>query len=59
MTYTKEEIKLIRKKVMDFYLSAMPFNYLSVIDVERCDKMDDNEIIVEAIKLKIITKKPY
>ena len=50
------KIEEIRNKVIDYYGTAMNFNPIALMDLNRCSKMTDEEILEEAIKLKIISK---
>lgn len=50
------KIEEIRNKVIDYYGTAMPFNPMALMDLNGCSKMTDEEILEEAIKLKIISK---
>lgn len=49
------KIKEIRKKVLDYYGTAMHFHSAARIDLDRCSKMETEELLEEAIKLKIIS----
>ena len=49
--YTSQEIKQLRKKILDYYGSASPFFPLATADVARVENMSDDEIIREAKKL--------
>lgn len=50
------KIKEIRKKVLDYYGTAMHFYSAARIDLDRCSKMETEELLEEAIKLKIISR---
>ena len=50
------KIEEIRNKVIDYYGTSMNFNPIALMDLNRCSKMTDEEILEEAIKLKIISK---
>lgn len=52
--YTPQEIKKIREKVIDYYGSASPFFGAAMADVIKVENMDDEEIIEEAERLRII-----
>ena len=50
------KIKEIRKKVLDYYGTAMHFHPVSRMDLDRCAKLDTEELLEEAIKLRIISR---
>ena len=50
------KIKEIRKKVLDYYGTAMHFHPVARMDLDRCAKLDTEELLEEAIKLKIISR---
>lgn len=50
------KIKEIRKKVLDYYDTAMHFHPVARMDLDRCAKLDTEELLEEAIKLKIISR---
>lgn len=54
MDYTERDIKRLRKKLIDYYGSAMPFFPIATADVIRIEQMTDEEIIKEAKKLGMI-----
>ena len=49
-----DEIKKVRDKVLDYYGTARLFYKAAGGDLERCLKMNDEQILEEARKLKII-----
>ena len=50
------KIKEIRKKVLDYYGTAMHFHPAARMDLDRCAKMETEELLEEAINLKIISR---
>lgn len=52
--YNKEDITVIRNKVLDYYATVSHFYKGSCGDFERCLEMNNEDILEEAKKLKII-----
>jgi len=50
------KVKEIKKKVLDYYGTAIHFNPVARMDLDRCAKMENEEILEEAIKLRIISR---
>lgn len=52
--YTPQEIKELREKLIDYYGSATPLFGMAMADVIKVENMDDEEVVKEAEKLRII-----
>lgn len=48
------DIKKLRKKLLDYYGSAMPFFPVATAEVIRVEQMSDEEIIEEAERLNLV-----
>lgn len=53
-TYTQKEIEDLREKLRDYYGSASGLFPLAMADLVRLESMNDEEIIKEAEKLRLI-----
>lgn len=50
----EEKIKQIRKEVIDYYGTASLINILAQTDLIRVENLSDEEILIEAKKIKIV-----
>lgn len=50
----REQIRMIRHEVMDYYGSAIHFFPAARADLDRVSKLDEDELIAEARKLGIV-----